>query len=215
MSLAVGWLDIQRTKSAPRQIPFYGVKKESRRLMPIKRLRKTLMKRLKMPTSDDVMYNYRSMTCTLRAKALVFDIVVRTVRIISSLAYAVTAFIPSTPAGAGGGAGISNLVFSAIIRWKPMPTPSITARRIAQPMAPLRTALNPPLIARLPPVKPPAMMAFQGSSFFLLSALVDCIHVSRRVRMIKRTVCLLPRSQRWRRDRPRHQNYLQGQASEL
>lgn len=79
---------------------------------------------------------------------------------------------------------MSRRVFSAIIRWKPMPTPSMTARRIApakcqfsrafpegemgneQPIAPFRTALAPPRTANEPPVKKPAMMAFQGSSFF-------------------------------------------------
>jgi len=59
-------------------------------------------------------------------------------------------------------------VFSAIMRWKPMPTPSMTASRIAQPIAPLRTALAPPRTASEPPVKKPAMIAFQGSSFLLL-----------------------------------------------
>lgn len=67
-----------------------------------------------------------------------------------------------------GGGGGSNRVFSAIMRWKPMPTPSMTASRIAQPMAPLRTALAPPRTASEPPVKKPAMIAFQGSSFLLL-----------------------------------------------
>lgn len=56
-------------------------------------------------------------------------------------------------------------MFSAIMRWKPMPTPSMTASRMAQPMAPLRTAFAPPRTASEPPVKKPAMMAFHGSSF--------------------------------------------------
>ena len=69
---------------------------------------------------------------------------------------------------AGGGGGTSSLVFSAIILWNPIPTPSMTARRMAHPMAPLRTAFAPPRTARAPPVKKPAMMAFQGSSFLLI-----------------------------------------------
>ena len=47
-----------------------------------------------------------------------------------------------------------------------MPTPSMTARRMAQVMAPLRIDLKPPRTASDPPVKKPAMIAFQGSSFF-------------------------------------------------
>lgn len=88
----------------------------------------------------------------------------------------------------------SSLVFSAITLCMPMPTPSITARRIAQPMAEFRAALNPPRIANEPPVRKPAptekdtpisflyvhlflfffiwgkgnkhILAFHGSSFF-------------------------------------------------
>lgn len=76
-----------------------------------------------------------------------------------------TAKVPSLPELLGGGGGISSFVLSAIIRWKPIPTPSITAKRIAHPMAPFRIALGPPRTASAPPVKNPAMMAFQGSSF--------------------------------------------------
>jgi hypothetical protein len=78
--------------------------------------------------------------------------------------YAVAGRRPSLPS-LGGGGGISSLVFSAIILWKPIPTPSMTASRTAQPMAPLRMALGPPRTASAPPVKKPAMIAFQGSSF--------------------------------------------------
>lgn len=46
-----------------------------------------------------------------------------------------------------------------------MPTPSMTAKRIAHPIAPFRIARGPPRTASAPPVKKPAMMAFQGSSF--------------------------------------------------
>ncbi len=41
----------------------------------------------------------------------------------------------------------------------------MTANRIAHPIAPFRIARGPPLTASAPPVKKPAMMAFQGSSF--------------------------------------------------
>lgn len=76
-----------------------------------------------------------------------------------------TAKVPSLPLLLGGGGGISNFVLSAIMRWKPIPTPSITAKRMAQPIAPFRIARGPPRTASAPPVKNPAMMAFQGSSF--------------------------------------------------
>lgn len=59
----------------------------------------------------------------------------------------------------------SSFVLSAIILWKPIPTPSMTARKTAHMMAELRAALTPPRTAREPPVKKPAIMAFQGSSF--------------------------------------------------
>jgi len=58
-------------------------------------------------------------------------------------------------------------VFSANIRPKTMPTPSMTARRTAHPMALLRAALAPPRTASAPPVKKPLRIAFQGSSFLL------------------------------------------------
>ena len=51
----------------------------------------------------------------------------------------------------------SSLVFSAIILWNPIPTPSMTARRQAHPIAEFLAAFAPPLIARAPPVKNPAM----------------------------------------------------------
>lgn len=51
----------------------------------------------------------------------------------------------------------SNLVFSAIILWNPIPTPSITASRHAQPIAEFLAALKPPRTANAPPVKKPAM----------------------------------------------------------
>ena len=82
--------------------------------------------------------------------------------------HAPTANFPSPPLELcdGGGGGISNFVPSAIILWNPIPTPSMTANKIAHPIAPFRIARGPPRTASAPPVKKPAMMAFQGSSFF-------------------------------------------------
>lgn len=57
---------------------------------------------------------------------------------------------PSDGADGGGGGGC-NAVFSAIMREKPMPTPSMTASRIAHPIALLRIALAPPRTASDPP----------------------------------------------------------------
>jgi len=68
--------------------------------------------------------------------------------------------------GAPPGGGRSSLVFSAINLWMPIPTPSMTAKKMAHMMAPFRAALYPPLTARAPPVKKPAMMELYGSSFF-------------------------------------------------
>jgi hypothetical protein len=48
-------------------------------------------------------------------------------------------------------------VFSAIILWNPIPTPSITARKTAHPIAEALAALKPPLAAKAPPVKKPAI----------------------------------------------------------
>ena len=59
----------------------------------------------------------------------------------------------------------SNLVFSAIIRCIPIPTPSMTANKIAQPIAELRAALIPPLTANAPPVKKPAITMRQGYQY--------------------------------------------------
>lgn len=66
-----------------------------------------------------------------------------------------------------GGSGASSLVFSAIMRPKAMPTPSITASRTAHPMALFLIAFAPPRIASAPPVRKPPKIAFHGSSFFL------------------------------------------------
>ena len=62
----------------------------------------------------------------------------------------------------------SSLVFSAIILWIPIPTPSITPNRMAHPIAEFLAAFNPPRTARAPPVKKPAIIALYGSSFFLM-----------------------------------------------
>lgn len=53
----------------------------------------------------------------------------------------------------------SSFVLSAIMRWKPIPTPSITARKTAHIIAEFRAALKPPRTAREPPVKKPARIA--------------------------------------------------------
>ena len=75
--------------------------------------------------------------------------------------------------GLGNGGG-SNFVFcSAIILWNPIPTPSITASRIAHPMAPFAIARPPPRTASAAPVIPPAVIAFQGSSFFRMPLTVQ------------------------------------------
>lgn len=51
----------------------------------------------------------------------------------------------------------SNRVFSAIILWKPIPTPSMTASKQAHAIAEFRAAFMPPRTASAPPVKNPAM----------------------------------------------------------
>jgi hypothetical protein len=51
----------------------------------------------------------------------------------------------------------SSRVFSAIILWNPIPTPSITASKHAHPIAEFLAALYPPLMASAPPVKNPAI----------------------------------------------------------
>ena len=79
----------------------------------------------------------------------------------------------------------SSRVFSAIILWNPIPTPSMTASKHAHPIAEFLAALYPPLMANAPPVKNPAItvplsaptpsqilhschiLALYGSSFFL------------------------------------------------
>jgi hypothetical protein len=55
----------------------------------------------------------------------------------------------------------SNLVFSAIILWNPIPTPSMTASKQAHPIAEFLAAFNPPLTANAPPVKNPAMTLYR------------------------------------------------------
>jgi hypothetical protein len=51
----------------------------------------------------------------------------------------------------------SSFVAPANIFWNPIPTPSMTASRMAQLMAPFLAALYPPRIASEPPVKKPAI----------------------------------------------------------
>lgn len=56
----------------------------------------------------------------------------------------------------------SSFVAPANIFWKPMPTPSMTASRIAQLIAPFLAALYPPRMASAPPVKKPAICLSLG-----------------------------------------------------
>lgn len=76
---------------------------------------------------------------------------------------AVPTAVGAAGAGAAGAGGMSNLVFSAIMRWNPMPTPSMTASRTAQPMALFRAWRSPPRTASEPPVKKPAITV-EGSA---------------------------------------------------
>lgn len=73
---------------------------------------------------------------------------------------------PQDRDGAASSLLTSSFVLPAIIFWNPMPTPSMTASKTAQPIAPFRICLGPPRTASAPPVKKPAMMLFHGSSFF-------------------------------------------------
>jgi len=83
------------------------------------------------------------------------------------LVYQASAGKPVPPVSdGGGGCGTSSRVFSAIILWNPIPTPSITANKHAHPIAEFLAALYPPLMASAPPVKNPAIIALYGSSFF-------------------------------------------------
>jgi hypothetical protein len=69
-----------------------------------------------------------------------------------------------------GGERTSSLVFSAIILWNPIPTPSITASKHAQPIAEFLAAFAPPLIASAPPVKNPAMTVFPRQLIVFLAS---------------------------------------------
>jgi hypothetical protein len=62
----------------------------------------------------------------------------------------------------------SNRVFSAIILWKPIPTPSMTANRQAHAIAEFRAAFIPPRTASAPPVKNPAMTVMDSKSAYIL-----------------------------------------------
>ncbi len=61
-------------------------------------------------------------------------------------------------------------MFSAIILWNPIPTPSITASKHAHPIAEFRAAFAPPRIANAPPVKKPAITVYLVSPFSITSA---------------------------------------------
>lgn len=62
--------------------------------------------------------------------------------------------------------GATGLLFSARRRCISTPTPSKTPRRIPHMTPAPNAVLGPPRIARLEPVKKPAIIAFQGSSFW-------------------------------------------------
>lgn len=93
-----------------------------------------------------------------------------------------------------------------------MPTPSMTAKRIPQLIAPFRIARAPPRTANEPPVKKPAMMAFQGSSFrrMPLTAQSVCETVSKMVAEVERTALegMPATHQMLRRDHPTRQSFL-------
>jgi len=61
--------------------------------------------------------------------------------------------------------GFCGLFPPAVTLFNPIPTPSMTASRHAHPIALFLAALTPPLTARAPPVKNPAIIALYGSSF--------------------------------------------------
>jgi hypothetical protein len=81
----------------------------------------------------------------------------------------------------------SNLVFSAIILWNPIPTPSITASKHAHPIAEFRAAFAPPLIASAPPVKNPAMTIAFCQSGSIASNLSNISSVARLEMSSRRT----------------------------
>jgi hypothetical protein len=72
----------------------------------------------------------------------------------------------------------SNLVFSAIILWNPIPTPSITAKKHAHMIAEFRAAFIPPLIASAPPVKKPAITVHKNSASCPLTVCRDLPKIS-------------------------------------
>lgn len=71
------------------------------------------------------------------------------------------------------------LACQAAYLWNMRPTPSITPSRHPHMMALFLVCLQPPLMAREPPVKRPAMIAFQGSSL-LRTALTAQSKVEKR-----------------------------------
>lgn len=96
--------------------------------------------------------------------------------------------LPDSDGGGGGGGNCSNvnmrgedwrrrltsnLVFPAIILWNPIPTPSMTPKRTAQPIAEFLAAFAPPRIAKAPPVKNPAMTTLLLVSPSMISKLVN------------------------------------------
>jgi hypothetical protein len=84
----------------------------------------------------------------------------------------------------------SSRVFSAIILWNPIPTPSITASKHAHPIAEFLAALYPPLIASAPPVKNPAITVYLSALF--TQSQTDICHLASHTSII--WVFLLPYS---------------------
>jgi hypothetical protein len=70
----------------------------------------------------------------------------------------------------------SSRVFSAIILWNPIPTPSITANKHAHPIAEFLAALYPPLMASAPPVKNPAITIHPSAKDTASQARHDRLH---------------------------------------
>lgn len=92
------------------------------------------------------------------------------------------------PAGGRGFSFLtSSLVFSAIILWNPIPTPSMTASKHAHPIAEFLAAFSPPLTANAPPVKNPAMTVYQSAN---ATQELICIKSTRTMRDLENVLAL-------------------------
>lgn len=91
-------------------------------------------------------------------------------------------YLAGPPAGAPGTSGImgaTGLLPSARRRCINTPTPSKTPRRIPHMTPAPNAVLGPPRMAKLEPVKKPAIMAFHGSSFWRTDLTVQSKDVKR------------------------------------